>query len=188
MLSVLAFLLVLGVLIFVHELGHLLAAKWSGMYVHRFSIGMGPTIKWATRTIGETEYTLSWLPLGGYVRVATGEEAGKSLKKDKVPDRPSDEKCHLCGSAMVIKTGRFGEFLACTTYPNCKGTRSIPMGIKCPQCVEGDLSERRAEPLAGRAAPGGPAGRRVLAPDAHRLRSVLAAALRQARNGVPASF
>jgi DNA topoisomerase-1 len=69
----------------------------------------------------------------------------KSLKKDKVPDRPSDEKCHLCGSAMVIKTGRFGEFLACTTYPSCKGTRSIPMGIKCPKCVEGDLTERRTK-------------------------------------------
>jgi DNA topoisomerase I len=69
----------------------------------------------------------------------------KSLKKDKVPDRPSDEKCHLCSSPMVIKTGRFGEFLACTTYPNCKGTRSIPMGLKCPKCLEGDLTERRTK-------------------------------------------
>src|SRR5829696_1080368 len=69
----------------------------------------------------------------------------KSLKKDKVADRPSDEKCHLCSSAMVIKTGRFGEFLACTTYPNCKGTRSISMGLKCPKCNEGDLTERRTK-------------------------------------------
>jgi DNA topoisomerase I len=67
----------------------------------------------------------------------------KSLKKGKVPDRPTDEKCHLCGSPMVIKTGRFGEFLACTTYPQCKGTRAIPLGIKCPKCLEGDLAERR---------------------------------------------
>ena len=69
----------------------------------------------------------------------------KSLKKDKVPDRPSDEKCHLCSSPMVIKTGRFGEFLACTTYPNCKGTRSISMGLKCPKCEEGELTERRTK-------------------------------------------
>ncbi|HET6795609.1 MAG TPA: type I DNA topoisomerase [Gemmatimonadales bacterium] len=69
----------------------------------------------------------------------------KSLKRNKVPDRPSDEKCHLCGSAMVIKTGRFGEFLACTTYPKCKGTRSIPMGLKCPKCADGDLTERRTK-------------------------------------------
>ncbi|HEX6643772.1 MAG TPA: type I DNA topoisomerase [Gemmatimonadales bacterium] len=68
----------------------------------------------------------------------------KSLKKDRVPDRPSDEKCHLCGSAMVIKTGRFGEFLACTRYPECKGTRSIPLGIKCPR-DGGDLAERRTK-------------------------------------------
>jgi DNA topoisomerase-1 len=69
----------------------------------------------------------------------------KPLKKDKVPDRPTDEKCHLCGSAMVIKTGRFGEFLACTAYPKCKGTRSIPLGVKCPKCLEGDLAERRTK-------------------------------------------
>ena len=69
----------------------------------------------------------------------------KSLKRNKVPDRPSDEKCHLCGSTMVIKTGRFGEFLACTTYPKCKGTRSIPMGLKCPKCPDGDLTERRTK-------------------------------------------
>ena len=68
----------------------------------------------------------------------------KSLRKDKVPDRPSDEKCHLCGAPMVIKTGRFGEFLACTRYPECKGTRSIPLGIKCPK-DGGDLTERRTK-------------------------------------------
>jgi DNA topoisomerase-1 len=69
----------------------------------------------------------------------------KSIKKDRVPDRPTDEKCHLCSSEMVIKTGRFGEFLACTKYPECKGTRSIPIGVKCPKCVEGDLAERRTK-------------------------------------------
>ncbi len=69
----------------------------------------------------------------------------KSLKKDKAPDRPTDEKCHQCGAGMVIKTGRFGEFLACTRYPECKGTRAIPLGIKCPKCIEGDVVERRTK-------------------------------------------
>ena len=69
----------------------------------------------------------------------------KSLRKDKAPDRPTDEKCHLCQAPMVIKTGRFGEFLACTRYPECKGTRAIPLGIKCPKCIEGDLAERRTK-------------------------------------------
>jgi DNA topoisomerase-1 len=69
----------------------------------------------------------------------------KPLKQQRAPDRPTDEKCHLCQSDMVIKTGRFGEFLACTRYPECKGTRSIPLGIKCPKCVEGDIAERRSK-------------------------------------------
>jgi DNA topoisomerase-1 len=70
----------------------------------------------------------------------------KPLKKDKVPDKPTDEVCHLCGSPMVIKTGRFGEFLACTTYPKCKGTRSIPLagGITCPK-DGGGITERRTK-------------------------------------------
>jgi DNA topoisomerase-1 len=69
----------------------------------------------------------------------------RAIKKDKIPDKPTDEVCHLCHSPMVIKTGRFGEFLACTTYPKCKGTRSIPIGVKCPQCDTGDLVARRTK-------------------------------------------
>jgi DNA topoisomerase-1 len=69
----------------------------------------------------------------------------KSLKKDKQPDKPTDEKCHQCSAPMVIKTGRFGEFLACTRYPECKGTRAIPLGMKCPKCLEGDIAERRTK-------------------------------------------
>ncbi|MEO8636114.1 MAG: type I DNA topoisomerase [Gemmatimonadales bacterium] len=69
----------------------------------------------------------------------------KSLKKARAPDRPTDEKCQLCEAPMVIKTGRFGEFLACTRYPECKGTRSIPLGMKCPKCDVGDIAERRTK-------------------------------------------
>jgi DNA topoisomerase-1 len=69
----------------------------------------------------------------------------KSLKKQRAPDRPTDQKCHLCDAAMVIKTGRFGEFLACTRYPECKGTRSVPLGMKCPKCDVGDVAERRTK-------------------------------------------
>jgi DNA topoisomerase-1 len=67
----------------------------------------------------------------------------KPLKRDKVPDRPTDEICQECGAPMVIKTGRYGEFLACTRYPECKHTRPIPLGVKCPKCDQGDLVERR---------------------------------------------
>jgi DNA topoisomerase-1 len=67
----------------------------------------------------------------------------RSVRKDKIPDRPSDVICKECGSPMVIKTGRFGEFLACTTYPKCKYTQPVPLGVKCPKCEVGDLAERR---------------------------------------------
>src|SRR3954464_13591099 len=74
LLTVLALVVVLGVLIFVHEAGHFVAAKWAGIYVHRFSLGLGPPIPWLTFRRGETEYTISWLPLGGYVKMASREE------------------------------------------------------------------------------------------------------------------
>jgi regulator of sigma E protease len=66
--TILAFLLVLGVLIFVHELGHFLVARWYGVRVLTFSLGFGPKIIKVTR--GGTEYCVSAVPLGGYVKMA----------------------------------------------------------------------------------------------------------------------
>lgn len=74
--SVLVFLLVLSVLVFVHELGHFLAAKACGIYCDRFSLGMPPRVfgfKW-----GETDYCIGALPLGGYVKMAGQEDAPQS--------------------------------------------------------------------------------------------------------------
>jgi regulator of sigma E protease len=61
------FIIVLGILIFVHELGHFLVAKWMGVKVEKFSLGFGP--KLFGRQIGETEYLISAFPLGGYVKM-----------------------------------------------------------------------------------------------------------------------
>lgn len=69
---ILAFAFVLGVVIFVHELGHFLAAKMTGVYAPRFSIGFGRPL-WRRRR-GETEYILAAIPLGGYVRMASKED------------------------------------------------------------------------------------------------------------------
>ena len=66
---ILAFVFVLGVVVFVHELGHFLAAKLTGVYAPRFSIGFGKAL-WRRRW-GETEYILAAIPLGGYVRMAS---------------------------------------------------------------------------------------------------------------------
>jgi regulator of sigma E protease len=70
--SILPFLFVLGVLVFVHELGHFLVARWHGVRVLTFSLGFGPKILSFKR--GDTEYCVSAVPLGGYVKMA-GENA-----------------------------------------------------------------------------------------------------------------
>jgi len=56
----------------------------------------------------------------------------------------TDEKCEKCGSPMVIKTGRFGKFIACSAYPTCKTTKPIPLGVKCPQ-DGGALTQKRSK-------------------------------------------
>jgi DNA topoisomerase-1 len=55
----------------------------------------------------------------------------------------TDEKCPNCQAPMVVKSGRFGRFLACSAYPACKTTKAITTGIQCPECKEGELSEKR---------------------------------------------
>ena len=66
--AVLPGVVLLGLVIFVHELGHFLMAKWRGIRVLRFSLGFGPAMFSVTR--GETEYRIAWVPLGGYVQMA----------------------------------------------------------------------------------------------------------------------
>lgn len=73
-------IIVLGILIFVHELGHFLVAKWAGVKVIRFSLGFGPKLIAVTR--GETEYCISAIPLGGYVKML-GEEPGEELSEEE---------------------------------------------------------------------------------------------------------
>ncbi len=79
MLIWLAPVFVLGVVIFVHELGHFIAAKAFGVYAPRFSLGFGPAI--VKKRLGETEYRIGILPIGGYVRMASRlDETGSALE------------------------------------------------------------------------------------------------------------
>ena len=75
--TIIAFIVVLGILIFFHELGHFVMAKWIGIRVERFSLGFGPKI--IGHTYGDTEYRISALPFGGYVKM-TGENPEEPLK------------------------------------------------------------------------------------------------------------
>ncbi len=68
MTTLLSFIVVLGIIVFVHELGHFLAAKSTGMKVETFSLGFGRKI--FAKTYGDTEYRIAWIPLGGYVKIS----------------------------------------------------------------------------------------------------------------------
>jgi DNA topoisomerase-1 len=59
-------------------------------------------------------------------------------------DVPLDEKCPQCGNSLVLKSGRFGEFTACSNYPTCKYVKQKTIGVKCPECSEGEIVERRS--------------------------------------------
>lgn len=79
--GLISFLVLIGVLVTVHELGHFLVAKWCGVKVLKFSIGFGPRIFGFTR--GETEYVVAWIPLGGFVKMA-GELPGDDVEPEEV--------------------------------------------------------------------------------------------------------
>lgn len=67
-----------------------------------------------------------------------------AIAPEKEEDVPTDEKCPECQSPMVMKRGRFGKFLACTRYPECKGTKPVSIGVSCPKECGGYISERRS--------------------------------------------
>lgn len=75
----------------------------------------------------------------------TLDEAQEKMPRVKV-EEPTDELCTQCNSPMVIKTGRFGRFMACSTFPECRNTKPIlkRTGVLCPKC-KGDLVERRSK-------------------------------------------
>ncbi len=79
--SIFAFIIVLGVLIFVHELGHFIVARLCGVGVEKFSLGFGPRL--AGRKIGRTDYRISAIPLGGYVKMV-GDEPGSEIDPDDI--------------------------------------------------------------------------------------------------------
>ena len=62
----------------------------------------------------------------------------------KVPDVPLDETCPKCNRNMVLRHGRYGEFISCSGYPECKYIKQNFIGVKCPQCADGELVEKKA--------------------------------------------
>ncbi len=77
----------------------------------------------------------------GYPDCKTTKPVGGTQKK---PDQQLEEKCPQCGNHLVLKSGRFGEFTACSNYPACKYVKQKTIGVKCPECSEGEIIERRS--------------------------------------------
>jgi DNA topoisomerase-1 len=77
----------------------------------------------------------------------TLEKAEKSISRVKLKDEPSGEICEKCGRDMVIKLGRFGKFIACSGFPECRNSRPFleKIGVPCPECREGEIVERRSK-------------------------------------------
>jgi regulator of sigma E protease len=107
--TVLATIVVLGVLIFVHELGHFWAAKLVGVEVQRFSIGLGPRV-WGVKW-GETEYVFSAIPLGGYVKMGGMDDEvmekleGGKAKEPRVPGPRDFDGKPIWARTLVISAG-----------------------------------------------------------------------------------
>lgn len=104
--SVFAFIIVLGVLIFFHELGHFLVARLCGVGVEKFSLGFGP--KLIGKKIGLTDYRISAIPLGGYVKMV-GEEPDAEIDPEDIP--LSFTHKHVFKRILIVAAGPFFNFV-----------------------------------------------------------------------------
>ena len=104
--SILAFIVVLGVLIFFHELGHFLVARLFGVGVEKFSLGFGPRL--VGKTVGITDYRISAIPLGGYVKMV-GEEPDAVLEPSQIP--LSFTHKHVIKRILIVAAGPFFNLL-----------------------------------------------------------------------------
>jgi regulator of sigma E protease len=87
----------LGFVIFIHELGHFLAAKWCDVHVETFSIGFGPSLPYCQHKVGETTYKIGLIPLGGYVKML-----GEGSESEDGEDDPRSYKNKTVGQRMLI--------------------------------------------------------------------------------------
>ncbi len=147
--SIVPFVLVLGILVFIHELGHYLAARWMGVHVEAFSIGFGqPIARWTDR-VG-TEWRLSWLPLGGYVKLhgqERPEDVSAEVRAGWMPGRTFHEK-RVGARAVVIAAGPLANFLlAIVLYAALFATAGQPVPLPGP--VVGEVQAGSAAAHAG---------------------------------------
>ncbi|WP_317950330.1 type I DNA topoisomerase, partial [Rossellomorea marisflavi] len=75
------------------------------------------------------------------------EIAENEMEKVEIRDEPAGEDCEECGHPMVFKMGRYGKFMACSNFPDCRNTKPIvkEIGVKCPKCEKGNIIERKSK-------------------------------------------
>jgi regulator of sigma E protease len=143
--TVLAFVVVLGVLVFIHELGHYLAARWRGVHVERFSVGFGRAIA-SWRDSQGTEWRIGWIPLGGYVKLhgqETPEDAPPEVRAGWIPGRTFHDK-PVRDRAIVVAAGPLANFvLAVVLFGLLFATAGRPVGSTAiATVVEGSAAAR----------------------------------------------
>jgi len=72
----------------------------------------------------------------------------EEVSKNDITEKPTEKKCPKCGSPLLIRIGRYGEFYACSKFPECRHTESLEknhLGVKCPKCEKGDIFEKRTK-------------------------------------------
>jgi regulator of sigma E protease len=149
--TILAFVVVLGVLVFIHELGHYLAARWRGVHVERFAVGFGrPIASWYDRR--GTQWRIGWIPLGGYVKMhgqETPEEAPPEVqatwrKGQTFHDKPVRDR------AIVVAAGPAANFaLAAVLFGLLFATIGEPRSTTAIGMVRENSAAARAGLLAG---------------------------------------
>lgn len=126
--TLLAFVVVLGVLIFFHELGHYLAARWRRVHVDVFSIGFGRAIAAWTDRQG-TEWRVAWIPLGGYVKLHGHVAADDMPPEARTPERPG-QTFHdkpVRDRAIIVAAGPIANFiLAAVLFAGMYATHGVP--------------------------------------------------------------
>lgn len=101
------FILILGLTVFIHELGHFIFAKKSGVYCYEFSLGMGPKLFSFRRKNDETVYSLRLLPIGGYVQMA-----GEEIEEDKnLPKEKQMQSKTVWQRFTIVVAGAFNNFI-----------------------------------------------------------------------------
>ncbi|OGD31357.1 DNA topoisomerase I [Candidatus Azambacteria bacterium RIFCSPHIGHO2_02_FULL_52_12] len=129
-----------------------IGTKVNAMLVAHFPqiVDIAFTANMEERLDGVAEGNVDWRKMIGDFYGPFHENLTKKYEdvaQDKAPEEKTDQICEKCGSPMVIKTGRFGRFLACSNFPECKNTKTIrkTIGMTCPQCNEGDIVEKRTK-------------------------------------------